>query len=602
VYFEGTDTIGHLFMPYRPPRLPPIPESRFRSFDQMVDRYYETADAMVGKLLEGREDWTVLVVSDHGFASDATRPLTTDSRIGHGAAADWHRRFGILVLSGPGVRKGIRLDEASVNDIAPTILALFGQPVPRSWPGRVLGAALDPGFLASHPVTFRTTDPKRSGAAPATGGSDEEAEELRAKLESLGYVGPAGSGRSMTTSNNRGVALLAQGKYEDAAVAFREAIRNEPDQPTLWVNLGIALRNAGKPEEARDLFRKAIERPEASRAAGHQLAQLLMDEGNLREAEQVLRRVLRDEPGAAEVRNALGLVLDKSGRPKEAWKEFSAAADLDPNAAEPRNNLGNLAKAERRRDEAARWYEKAIAADPYFMGAYNNLALLHQENGELTRAVELYGRALAKAPTNAVVLNNLASLYFGMADYGEAKTLWERAMEADPAYAEELRRQLDSGGVARIFVPAAAPLSREWVPDADLRAVRALPVLIVAGRDDPALRDAVAALVDDLDDAEIVVTQRVPTGDMPLEARTVALLNRGVPSFAVEADGTLHTSLMRSCTGWPSGVWTTHERRSMPDGSNFQLQHWTHTFDYAVVADDGDWRRAATANTRTRCA
>jgi len=435
VYFEGTDTIGHLFMPYRPPRLPPIPESRFRSFDQMVDRYYETADAMVGKLLEGREDWTVLVVSDHGFASDATRPLTTDSRIGHGAAADWHRRFGILVLSGPGVRKGIRLDEASVNDIAPTILALFGQPVPRSWPGRVLGAALDPGFLASHPVTFRTTDPKRSGAAPATGGSDEEAEELRAKLESLGYVGPAGSGRSMTTSNNRGVALLAQGKYEDAAVAFREAIRNEPDQPTLWVNLGIALRNAGKPEEARDLFRKAIERPEASRAAGHQLAQLLMDEGNLREAEQVLRRVLRDEPGAAEVRNALGLVLDKSGRPKEAWKEFSAAADLDPNAAEPRNNLGNLAKAERRRDEAARWYEKAIAADPYFMGAYNNLALLHQENGELTRAVELYGRALAKAPTNAVVLNNLASLYFGMADYGEAKTLWERAMEADPAYA-----------------------------------------------------------------------------------------------------------------------------------------------------------------------
>ena len=65
------------------------------------------------------------------------------------------------------------------------------------------------------------------------------------------------------------------------------------------------------------------------------------------------------------------------------------------------------------------------------------------------------------------------------------------------------------------------------------------------------------------------------------EARTVALLNRGVPSFAVEADGTLHTSLMRSCSGWPSGVWTTHERRSVPDGSNFQLQHWTHTFDYA---------------------
>ena len=30
----------------------------------------------------------------------------------------------------------------------------------------------------------------------------------------------------------------------------------------------------------------------------------------------------------------------------------------------------------------------------------------------------------------------------------------------------------------------------------------------------------------------------------------------------------------------------------MPDGSNFQLQHWTHTFDYAMISGDGDWRQA----------
>ena len=30
--------------------------------------------------------------------------------------------------------------------------------------------------------------------------------------------------------------------------------------------------------------------------------------------------------------------------------------------------------------------------------------------------------------------------------------------------------------------------------------------------------------------------------------------------------------------------------RTAPDGSNFQLQHWTHTFDYALVSGDGDWR------------
>ena len=65
-----------------------------------------------------------------------------------------------------------------------------------------------------------------------------------------------------------------------------------------------------------------------------------------------------------------------------------------------------------------------------------------------------------------------------------------------------------------------------------------------------------------------------------------------MPGFAVESDGTLHMSLMRSCTGWPSGTWIDPPRRTAPDGSNFQLQHWTHTFDYALVSGDGDWRQA----------
>ncbi|EUA20633.1 ALPHA-MANNOSIDASE domain protein [Mycobacterium xenopi 3993] len=66
-----------------------------------------------------------------------------------------------------------------------------------------------------------------------------------------------------------------------------------------------------------------------------------------------------------------------------------------------------------------------------------------------------------------------------------------------------------------------------------------------------------------------------------------------MPSFAVDTDGTLHTALMRSCTGWPSGIWIDEPRRSAPDGSGFQLQHWTHDFDYALVAARGDWRHAA---------
>lgn len=161
---------------------------------------------------------------------------------------------------------------------------------------------------------------------------------------------------------------------------------------------------------------------------------------------------------------------------------------------------------------------------------------------------------------------------------------------AGPAYTQELRRQLDTDGVARVWVPAAADLAERWVPGADLRDADALPVLVLASAGD--LSDVLLSVVDDLADAEITVEQTAPHGVGAFDARTVAVLNRGVPGFAVDSDGTLHTSLMRSCTGWPSGTWIDPPRRTAPDGSNFQLQHWTHAFDYAVVAAAGDWRDA----------
>lgn len=163
---------------------------------------------------------------------------------------------------------------------------------------------------------------------------------------------------------------------------------------------------------------------------------------------------------------------------------------------------------------------------------------------------------------------------------------------ADPAYAAELHRQLERHGRARVWVPAEKPLTEVWVPGADLTGPRALPVLIVAAGDEAGLSAEIARVADDLAAAEIVVDQDAPAEMEPFEARTVALINRGVPSFAVDSAGTLHTALLRSCTSWPSASWTDDPRRTAPDGSAFQLMHWTHTFDYALVAGDGDWRQA----------
>ena len=164
---------------------------------------------------------------------------------------------------------------------------------------------------------------------------------------------------------------------------------------------------------------------------------------------------------------------------------------------------------------------------------------------------------------------------------------------AGDRYRAELDRQLDGQGWARVWIPQEdrAPDSAEAFPD--LRGPLDLPVLIVAGRDEAATTEAIEALVEDLDDAVITVQQPAELdGDTGrAENFSVAVLNRGVPSFNIEEGGGLYLSLMRSCSGWPSGVWIDPPRRAAPDGSNFQFQHWTHTFEYAIAAGAGDWRR-----------
>jgi alpha-mannosidase len=133
----------------------------------------------------------------------------------------------------------------------------------------------------------------------------------------------------------------------------------------------------------------------------------------------------------------------------------------------------------------------------------------------------------------------------------------------------------------RVFVPADRPAAERWVPSTDLRGPRDLPVLVVSD-----LRE----LIDDVADA--VIDGRAGSTGEPADDYSVALLNRGIPSFVSTPDGSLYLGLMRSCSGWPSGIWLDGEKVVAPDGSSLSWQHWSHTFHYSLVAGEGDWRRA----------
>jgi alpha-mannosidase len=156
-----------------------------------------------------------------------------------------------------------------------------------------------------------------------------------------------------------------------------------------------------------------------------------------------------------------------------------------------------------------------------------------------------------------------------------------------PPAADELAGRLAAGG--RVWVPAARPREHVFGPDPDVRGERDLPVLVVTG---PDLAAAATALAGDLAGSVIEADSAGGSPDPPLAAHCLALLNRGTPSSLITADGTLHIALMRASSAWPAGVWIDGDRRTAPDGSSFAWQHWSHTFEYALVAGAGDWRDA----------
>jgi len=75
-YYRGIDSISHEFMQFHPPRRAGIYEPEFDLYSDVVNSTYRLHDAMLGRLLYlAGDNVTVIVVSDHGFKSDHTRPF-----------------------------------------------------------------------------------------------------------------------------------------------------------------------------------------------------------------------------------------------------------------------------------------------------------------------------------------------------------------------------------------------------------------------------------------------------------------------------------------------------------------------------------------------
>jgi predicted AlkP superfamily phosphohydrolase/phosphomutase len=148
VFLPGLDGMSQRFWVYMepvdPPRLAADPRA-LAHYRQLVEAsggtlraYYEYLDEMLGALVDLVGDGgTVAVVSDHGYAG-----LKLDERGDPGIGVKMHSEAGLLILVGPGVRPGARVERATLLDVAPTVMAAAGIDAPAGLDGRALKEVL----------------------------------------------------------------------------------------------------------------------------------------------------------------------------------------------------------------------------------------------------------------------------------------------------------------------------------------------------------------------------------------------------------------------------------------------------------------------------
>ncbi|WP_135829016.1 alkaline phosphatase family protein [Halorussus halobius] len=95
-----------------------------------------------------------------------------------------HRPEGVFFARGPSIGAGTAPDDATVADVAPTLLHSIGEPVPADADGRVLSEVFASGSAAAdRPVSERAY--AESGDE---GGVDDEFGDVEARLQGLGYM------------------------------------------------------------------------------------------------------------------------------------------------------------------------------------------------------------------------------------------------------------------------------------------------------------------------------------------------------------------------------------------------------------------------------
>ncbi|MSR29131.1 MAG: tetratricopeptide repeat protein [Phycisphaerales bacterium] len=408
VFYETIDTVGHHFMEYFPPRMAHVSKDDARLYAEVMPRVYEAHDHALGELLAAAgADTTVLLLSDHGFHSGLERPVTRNLDPLDRAAveASWHRPFGVLVMSGPGVAQGATVHSPTLLAITPTALALLGLSVGQDMDGRVLAEALAGSYERREIPSWDAVDGE-CGMHPADGRQDpfESADALK-QLIDLGYM-PSLEGNVQASialarresQANLAVVYMSTARPALAVPILEQLVKDNPDESRFVVNLGNCLLALREHSRAVALLTPFHQRHRENAEVGIQLVASLAQSGQLDEARRLADLLERSTPARPDLALAWGDLRSLLGQNREAAAHYERAKAHDAKEPRPSVGLARIALHDKCWDEAVEHCLDACEKRHLTPEAHDLLGVALAWLGDHAHAIQSFGHAVAMRP------------------------------------------------------------------------------------------------------------------------------------------------------------------------------------------------------------
>ncbi len=406
VYHDAVDHYCHGFMKFHPPQQKGIPDDLFEKYKDVVAGAYRFHDMMLERLLDlAGKDVTVILMSDHGFHSDHLRPKRLPKE--PAGPAYEHSPYGILCMAGESILEDERIYGATLLDIAPTLLTLFGLPIGGDMNGKPLVQAFKETVTPEYIPSWEEVEGEAGMLSSEMREDPWAAKEAMNQLIELGYIEKPDEDKEKALKNVTDESqyylarvLVYMRQYEKALEVYENLALENPE--TVRYNLGLlgCYQTLNKTAQARALIDKL-------RKEGAELAQLdlieagiFMVENKPRKAMELLQKVENHAAHLPYFHIQLANSYQKLQKWKDAERTLLRALEIDPNNAQAHHGLCLCYLRSGLYEEAAEEALNAIGLLYHFPSAHFYLgeALFHLE--EYERAVEAFSVCVSMSPGN----------------------------------------------------------------------------------------------------------------------------------------------------------------------------------------------------------